>query len=86
MEVAIEATDSKGNLVGWVGSGETVNPATQGVRIKPGAALSIGLRMEDDYSGNFTVRVLDPSTNVLLADLNLKTAYLEWTRIRLISN
>ncbi|MHB9007783.1 MAG: PglZ domain-containing protein, partial [Limisphaerales bacterium] len=77
IEVVVEATDSKGILVGWVGSGQSVNPATGGVRIKPGAALAVGLRMEDSFSGGFVVRVLDPSTNVLLGSLNLKTAYLE---------
>jgi PglZ domain len=78
IEVTIEARDSKENIVGWVSSGPSVNPATGGVRIKPGAALSVGLRMEEEFSGNFTVRVLDPSTNVALTEeLKLKTGYLE---------
>jgi hypothetical protein len=77
IEVAIEAVDSKGKTVGWVGASQSVNPATGGVRINPGVALAVGLRMEDDFSGNFTVRVLDPATNVLLAELKLKTGYLE---------
>ena len=72
IEVTVEAMDTKGKIVGWVGSGQSVNPATGGVRIKPGAAIAVGLRMEDDFSGNFTVRVLDPATNVLLAELKLK--------------
>jgi hypothetical protein len=76
IEVTIEAVDSKGKIVGWVGAGQSVNPATGGVRIQPGAALAVGLSMEADFSGNFTVRVLD-STNVLLAELKLKTGYLE---------
>ena len=76
IEVAVEAVDSKEKIVGWVSSGQSINPATGGVRIKPGAALAVGLRMEDDFSGNFTVRVLDAS-NVLLAELKLKTEYLE---------
>ena len=75
-EVAIEAVNSKGEIVGYAGSGQSVNPATGGVRIKPGAAISIGLRMEDEFSGSFNVRVLDPVTSALLADLPLKTAYL----------
>ena len=33
--------------------------------------------MNDDFSGNFKIRVLDPATNATLTDLNLKTAYLE---------
>jgi hypothetical protein len=76
-EVAIEAVDASGNIVGLAGTGQSVNPATGCVRIKPGSALSVGLKMEEDFSGSFTVRVLDPATNALLADLPLKTAYLE---------
>lgn len=76
-EVVVEAVDSSGSIVGLAGTGQSVNPATGCVRIKPGAALSVGLKMEDDFSGSFIVRVLDPATNALLADLPLKTAYLE---------
>lgn len=76
-EVAIEAVDSSGNIVGVAGTGQTVNPATGCVRIKPGDALAVGLKMEDSFSGNFKVRVLDPSSNATLVDLSLKTAYLE---------
>lgn len=76
-EVAIEAVDSQGNVVGVAGTGQSVNPATGCVRIFPGKALSFGLKMEESFSGNFKVRVLDPSSNVTLTDLSLKTAYLE---------
>jgi len=54
-----------------------VNPATNGVRIRPGQVVSVSLRMEDSFSGQFTVRALDPNTQAMLADLTLKTAYLE---------
>lgn len=77
IEVALEAVDTKGVIVGWVGSGQSVNPATGGVRIKPGTALAVGLTMEDNFSGSFTVRVLDPATNALITELKLKTGYLE---------
>jgi hypothetical protein len=76
-EVAIEAVDSKGVIVGWVGAGQSVNAATGGVAIRPGAAIAVGLRMDDGFSGNFVVRAFTPTTNVTLADLSLKTAYLE---------
>ena len=76
-EFAIEAIDSDGRVVGFAGSGQSVNPATGCVRIKPGAAVSIGLKMDESFSGSFKVRVLDPSSNINLAELNLKTAYLE---------
>jgi hypothetical protein len=76
-EVAVEAVDNKGNIVGLAGTGQAVNPATGCVRIRPGSAVSVGLRMEEDFAGSFKVRVLDPSSNATLADLSLKTAYLE---------
>ena len=76
MEVVVEVIDAKENIVGSVSSGQSVNSATGGVRIKPGAALSIGLRMDDEFSGTFTVRVRNQA-NVLLAKLKLKTGYLE---------
>jgi hypothetical protein len=75
-EVVVEAIDSKGKIVGWAGSGQSVNPATGGVRVRPGSAISVGMRMEDSFEGSFTVRVLDSTTNALLADLNLKTDYI----------
>ncbi|MDB4662916.1 hypothetical protein OAE61_04720, partial [Verrucomicrobiales bacterium] len=76
-EVVVEAIDAKDNVVGVASSGQTLNPATGGVRIQPGAAISVGLAMTDDFSGKFTVRVLDANTNITLAELPLKTAYLE---------
>ena len=75
VEIAIDAVDAKGNTVGEAGPGPAVNPATQGVRIRPGQAISIGLRMQDEFSGSFTVRAIDPSTQALLAELKLKTDY-----------
>lgn len=79
IEVAIEAVDSKGTVVGWVSSGQSqsVNLATGGVRISQGESLAVGLRMDDKFTGSFTVRVLDPVTNAQVADLSLKTSYLE---------
>jgi len=77
LEVAVEVVDAKGAIVGSVGSGQTVNPATGCVRIKSGSAISFGLRMEDEFSGSFTVRILDPATNLLHVSINLKTGYLE---------
>ncbi|OQX18969.1 MAG: hypothetical protein BWK76_05975 [Desulfobulbaceae bacterium A2] len=77
IEVAVEVVDAKGAIVGSVGSGQTVNPATGCARIKSGSAISFGLRMEDNFTGSFTVRILDPSTNLLHVSLNLKTGYLE---------
>ena len=75
IEISVEALDSKGQPVGWVGSGTTVNLATQGVRIRPGQVVSVSLRMEDNFSGVFTVRATDPGNQALIAELKLKTDY-----------
>jgi hypothetical protein len=77
IEVAIEVVDSKGIIIGWVSSGQTVNPATQGIRIGPGQIVGVGLRMEDQFSGSLTVRALDSATQAMIDELKLKTAYLE---------
>ena len=76
-EVLVEAVDTKGVVVGSAASGEAVNPATGGVRIRPGQAISVGLRMDEEFSGRFKIRALDPETGVSLGDLELRTAYLE---------
>jgi hypothetical protein len=75
IEIALDAVDAKGNTVGEVGTGPTVNAATQGVRIRPGQVVSVGLRMDDAFAGSFTVRAIDPATQALLAELKLKTDY-----------
>jgi hypothetical protein len=77
IEVFLEAADSEGSIVGWVGSCSSLNQATGSVRIKPGAAIAVGLRMDDAFTGKFTVRVLDTSTNALFTKLELKTGYME---------
>ena len=76
-EVGIEAVDSKGESVGRLGASPAANDATGAVRIRPGAAVSVGLKMDESYSGAFTVRVFDLKTHAILADLKLRTDYLE---------
>ena len=76
-EVGIEAVDSKGEAVGRLGASQAANDATGAVRIRPGAAVAVGLKMEESFSGTFTVRVFDLKTHATLADLKLKTDYLE---------
>lgn len=75
IEVAIEALDSKGTVVGCVSSGATVNLATRGVRIRAGQAVAVSLRMDDHFTGPFTVRAHDPATQALIAEIRLQTDY-----------
>jgi hypothetical protein len=76
-EFSIEAFDASGTLVGSAAGGQTVNPATGCVRIKPGEAIAVSLKMNDDFAGAFKVRVLDPSTGAQYAEISLRTDYLE---------
>ena len=76
-EFSIEAFDTSGNLVGAAAGGQTVNPATGCVRIKSGEVIPVILKMDDEFTGSFKVRVLDPSTGVQFAELSLKTEYFE---------
>ena len=76
-EFSIEAFDVSGKLVGAVAAGQTVNPATGCVRVKPGEAISVSLKMDDDFVGAFKVRVVDPGTGASYAELSLRTDYLE---------
>jgi hypothetical protein len=76
-EFAVEASDSEGRIVGVASSGQSVNPSTGCARIKPGSAISIGLKMDESFRGSFKIRILDPSSNINLAEINLKTDYTE---------
>ncbi len=83
IEVRLEAwaKDPSGpgeRIVGEPASSEPVNPATGNVRIKPGQAIKVPLKMDEDFTGSFELRVVDPETRVAHAPpLKLKTSYLE---------
>jgi len=74
-EVVVEAVSTSGETVGVAGTGQAVNPATGCVRIRPGSAISVGLRMDENFTGNFKVRVLDAVTNMTITEISLKTQY-----------
>ena len=62
---------------GEVATSRHANPATNLVSIKPGQAIKVPLKMEDDYHGKFEVRAIDPVTGVNHATLKLKTDYVD---------
>lgn len=74
-EVLLEAHDKKNNVVGEVKLGGMVNPATRTLSIKPGQTLTVTLRMDLEFEGNFTVKALDPVTLITYSKLNLETDY-----------
>lgn len=76
LEMAVEAWAGK-RLVGEVGTSEHVNPATGLVRIKPGQAIKVQLKMDEEFRGSFEVRAYDPVTGVRYGTIKLKTDYTE---------
>jgi hypothetical protein len=75
---AKESSGSGGRIVGEPASSEYVNPASGNVRIKPGRAIKVPLKMDEEFNGPFEVRVLDPETRAAHAPaLKLATNYIE---------
>jgi PglZ domain len=65
-------------VVGEPASSEHVHPATGLVRVKPGQAIKVPIRLDEGFSGSFEVRVYDPETRVAYGEaLRLKTTILE---------
>ena len=76
LEFQLEAY-SKGKVVGEVGTSDYVNPSTNLVRIHPGEAIKVLLKMNEDFHGVFEVRATDPMTGANHHALKLKTDYME---------
>ena len=65
-------------IVGEPASSEFVNPATGNILITPGQAIKVPLKMDEEFTGPFELRVLDPETRIAHASaLKLKTHYIE---------
>lgn len=77
VEVLLEAHDAKGKVVGEARPGGDVNPATRTLTLQAGEAKKIVLRMDPEYRGKVTVKVLNPTTLETLASLALETDYTE---------
>jgi len=83
MELRLEAwgkdpKTAQERVVGEPASSDHVHPATGLVRVKPGQAIKVPIRLDEGFSGSFEVRVYDPETRVAYGDaLRLKTAILE---------
>jgi len=76
LEFQLEAY-SKGKVEGEVGTSDYVNPSTNLVRIRPGEAIKVLLKMNEDFHGAFEVRATDPITGANYSTLKLKTDYME---------
>lgn len=77
LEILLEAQDLKGNVVGEPRPGGDVNPATQTVTLLQGQRKQIAMRMDDEFRGKFTIKVLNPTTLAAYSNLALETDYTE---------
>lgn len=76
LEFELGAYDKK-KIVGEVGTSNHINPATNLVKIRPGEAIKVPLKMDDDFEGVFEVRASDPVTGLVYRTLKLMTDYMD---------
>ena len=73
-----DAATGQERIIGEPASSDHVHPATGLVRVKPGQAIKVPIRLEEGFNGAFEVRVYDPETRVAYGEaLRLKTNILE---------
>lgn len=83
IELRLEAwgrdpTTGQDRLVGEPAASDHVHPATGLVRVKPGQAVKLPIRLEEGFNGAFEVRVYDPETRLTYGEpLRLKTNLLQ---------
>jgi hypothetical protein len=75
-DVSIEAHDKKGKVVGEAKTCEGFNPSTGTVNVLPDKTIQVTMKMEDDFEGEFVVKVLNPSTMTEYCKLELETNYM----------
>ena len=76
IEFQLEAR-SKNKVVGEAGTCDSLNPATNLITMRPGDAIKVPLRMDEDFQGAFEVRATDPATGIHYGTLKLKTNYMD---------
>jgi hypothetical protein len=76
VEVLLEAQDATGTVVGEAKPGDLVNPATRTISLVPGRPIKVTLKMNRDFEGEFTVKLLDPTTLRTYCQIEMKTDYM----------
>ena len=77
VQVLLEAYDAKGNLVGEAKPSADVDHASRTITLLPGEQRRIAMSMDPDFQGKFTVKAIDPGSQVTYATLDLQTDYME---------
>ena len=80
VELLIEAHDANGKVVGEPRGAETVNQLTSTITLTSGQRRQIPIRMDEDFTGKFTIKAMNPTTLALISkgsEISLETDYME---------
>ena len=78
IEFVLQAVTGKSDVIGEPAECSYVDSATGFIKIQPGQAIKIPLKMSEQFSGQFEVRATDPRTGQQYGPaLKLKTDYME---------
>ena len=69
----LQAIDTQGNVVGEPKAGGHVNPASGTISLDVNKPIKVPLKLAATVDGEMIVRLSDPSTQVMLAELTLET-------------
>jgi hypothetical protein len=75
-DVLLQAVSADGTVIGEPKAGGIVNPATGTITLRLGMSAKIPLEISRTFEGKFTLKLLDPTTHVQLAELKLETEYM----------
>jgi hypothetical protein len=76
VEFRVAVLGAQGQPVGLLGTHSSVVDAPgQLVRLPAGEVVRLPVRLDEEFEGKFTVRALNPDTQVELFSLTLQTAY-----------
>ena len=75
-DVLLQAVSKDDKVVGEPKPGRAVNSATGTITLKLRTTVKVPVKMSPEFEGPFTLKLLEPATHALLAELELKTDYM----------
>lgn len=75
VRLLLVAKDSAGNIVGEAASSASVDPVSREINLERGKAIKVSLRLQESFSGEFSVMAADPATGAAYATIKLKTDF-----------
>jgi hypothetical protein len=75
LELLLEAYAKGNKLVGVANAGNVINPTTGTIILKKGESIQVPIRMDLEFEGEFSVKVMNPTTLSTYYKLDLETDY-----------